>query len=170
MYVTKSCYSYKTTSTKSAKVGTYYKGAAIKVTATKGSFYKLADGSYVKQSNVGTKRINWTDTKYTTAITRYTAKDNTKVRSGALASSKVVKTLTKGTKLTIVAKTNSGYYKLNDGNYVLATSVTKTKPTTTTVTTNTAFPEDPYGPGENGYPSLGKWQEGGGDGYGRLQI
>lgn len=163
MYVTKSCYSYKTNSTKSAKVKTLYKGAAIKVTATKGSFYKLADGSFVKQSNVGTKRINWTDTKYTTSITRYAAKDNVKVRSGALATSKVVKTLTKGTKLTIVAKTNSGYYKLSDGNYVLATSVTKNKPTTTT-TTKSAY--DKY-INDNDFDTLNlKVYEGNADGVG----
>ena len=109
MYVTKSCYSYKTTSTKSTKVNTLYKGAAIKVTGEKGSFYVLADGSYVKKTNVGSKRINWTDTKYKTTLTRYASKDNVKVRSGALSTSKVVKTLKKGTKLTIVAKTNTGY-------------------------------------------------------------
>ena len=170
MYVTKSCYSYKTASVKGTKVNTLYKGAAIKVTGEKGSFYVLADGSYVKKTNVGSKRINWTDTKYKTTLTRYASKDNVKVRSGALSTSKVVKTLKKGTKLTIVAKTNSGYYKLSDGNYVLASSVTKTKPTTTTSTTNTAFPEDPYGPGENGYPSLGQFQTGDGDGYGYCFI
>lgn len=144
MYVTKSCYSYKTASTKSAKVNTLYKGAAIKVTATKGSFYVLADGSYVKKTNVGSKRINWTDTKYKTTLTRYASKDNVKVRSGALSTSKVVKTLTKGTKLTIVAKTNTGYYKLKDGNYVLASSVTKTKPTTTTTKPTTKSAYDKY--------------------------
>lgn len=170
MYVVKSCYSYKTTSTKSAKVNTLYKGAAIKVVSTVGNYYKLSDGSYVKKTNVGSKRINWTDTKYKTTLTRYASKDNVKVRSGALSTSKVVKTLKKGTKLTIVAKTNSGYYKLKDGNYVLASSVTKTKPTTTTVTTSTAYPEDPYGPGENGYPSLGQFQTGDGDGYGYCFI
>lgn len=168
MYVVKSCYSYKTASVKGTKVNTLYKGAAIKVVSTVGNYYKLSDGSYVKKTNVGSKRINWTDTKYKTTLTRYASKDNVKVRSGALSTSKVVKTLKKGTKLTIVAKTNTGYYKLKDGNYVLATSVTKTKPTTTT--TNTAFPEDPYGPGEHGYPELGYFQTGDGDGYGYIFI
>lgn len=167
MYVVKSCYSYKTNSTKAAKVGTYYKGAAIKVTGEKGSFYVLADGSYVKKTNVGSKRINWTDTKYKTTLTRYASKDNVKVRSGALSTSKVVKTLKKGTKLTIVAKTNSGYYKLSDGNYVLATSVTKTKPTTTTTKPTTKSAYDKY-INDNDFDTLNlKVYEGNADEVGR---
>lgn len=125
MYVVKTCYSYKTASTKAEKVKKMYKGASIKVTATEGKFYVLADGSYIKQTNVGEKRTNWTDTKYKTPLTRYAAKDNVKVRSGALKTGEVINTLEKGAKLTIVAKTNSGYYKLDNGGYVLKTSVTK---------------------------------------------
>lgn len=128
MYVTKTCYSYKSNSTKSAKVKKLSKGAAISVVSEKKSFYKLADGSYVLKSRVGEKRINWTVTKYKTPLTRYVLKDNTKVRSSALSNGKIVDFASKGVKLTIVGKTNSGFYLLDDGNYIKTSSVTKTKP------------------------------------------
>lgn len=128
MYVTKTCYSYKSNSTKSAKVKKLSKGAAISVVSEKKNFYKLADGSYVLKSRVGEKRINWTVTKYKTPITRYVLKDNTKVRSSALSNGKIVDIASKGVKLTIVGKTNSGFYLLDDGNYIKTSSVTKTKP------------------------------------------
>ena len=67
----------------------------------------------------------WKDTKYSKPLVRYTSKANVKVRSGATSTSKVVKTMKKGVKLTVVGKTNTGYFKLKDGNYVLITSVTK---------------------------------------------
>jgi len=128
MYVTKTCYSYKSTSTKSAKVKKLSKGAAISVVSEKKNFYKLADGSYVLKSRVGEKRINWTVTKYKTPLTRYVLKDNTKVRSSALSNGKIVDFASKGVKLTIVGKTNSGFYQLEDGNFIKTSSVTKTKP------------------------------------------
>lgn len=128
MYVTKTCYSYKSNSTKSAKVKKLSKGAAISVVSEKKNFYKLADGSYVLKSRVGEKRINWTVTKYKTPITRYVLKDNTKVRSSALSNGKIVDFASKGVKLTIVGKTNSGFYQLEDGNFIKTSSVTKTKP------------------------------------------
>lgn len=134
MYVTKTCYSYKSTSTKSAKVKKLSKGAAISVVSEKKNFYKLADGSYVLKSRVGEKRINWTVTKYKTPITRYVLKDNTKVRSSALSNGKIVDFASKGVKLTIVGKTNSGFYLLDDGNYIKTSSVTKTKPVSDTST------------------------------------
>ncbi len=86
----------------------------------------------------------WKDTKYSKPLTRYTSKANVKVRSGATSTSKVVKTYKKGVKLTIVGKTNTGYFKLKDGNYVLITSVTKTKPGTTTNNKTTTKTNNPY--------------------------
>lgn len=134
MYVIKTCYSYKSNSTKSAKVKKLSKGAAISVVSEKKTFYKLADGSYVLKSRVGEKRINWTVTKYKTPLTRYVLKDNTKVRSSALSSGKVASTVAKDTKLTITGKTNSGFYQLDDGNFIKTSSVTKTKPASDTST------------------------------------
>lgn len=130
MYITKTCYSYKSNSTKSEKVKKLYKGAAIKTVSETKSFYKLEDGSYIVKSRAGEKRINWTVSKYQSPITRYVSKANTKARSGALSDSKVADTLEKGTEITIVGRTNSGFYKLEDGTYVKTTSVTKTKPVT----------------------------------------
>ena len=112
----------------------------------------------------------WKDTKYSNPLTRYTSKNNVKVRSGATSTSKVVKTMKKGTKLTVVGKTNTGYFKLSNGYYVLISSVTKTKPGTNKTTTKTQYPEDKYGPGENGYPELGVGRVNNGEGVGYLFI
>lgn len=130
MYVTKSTSTYKEASTDSKKVSKLKKGDAIDVVAAYGSFYRLSDNTYVPMSNVGEKRINWSTTKFSKARTRYIAKSNTKALKSALPSGKTVKTLKRGTKVTVVAKTNSGYYKLKDGSYVKQTDVTETKPKT----------------------------------------
>ena len=127
MYITKTCYSYKTKSTKSEKIKKLLKGAAIKVIGEAKSYYELEDGSYVLKANVGAKRVNWTNSNYKKPIIRYVLKDNAKTRSSALANGKVVDTLEKGTKLLVVAKTNSGFFKLDDGSYIKASSVTKNK-------------------------------------------
>lgn len=125
-------------------------------------------------TTAATTTKTWKDTKYSKPLTRYTSKNKVKVRSGASNVSKVVKTYKKGTKLTIVGKTNTGYFKLNNGYYVLITSVTKTKPGTSTktnkTTTKTQYPEDKYGPGENGYPELGVGRVNNGEGEGYLFI
>lgn len=128
MYITKTCYSYEKNSSKADKVKRLYKGAAVEVASETKSFYKLKDGSYVFKKNVGEMRINWTVTRYKTPLTRYIAKDGTKARSGALPGSEIVDTLNEGEKLTIVGRTNSGFYKLQDGSYVRQTSVTAAKP------------------------------------------
>ena len=128
MYVTKSTYSYKKKSGKYVKSKKLKKGAKLTVTGSSGKYYKLSDGKYVKKSCVGSKRINWTDTKYSKALTRYIKADGTKVYEEALSGSKSVKTLSKGTKVTITAKSNSGYYRLKDGGYIKTSAVTKTKP------------------------------------------
>lgn len=125
LYVTRNCYSYKTADSNSAKVKKYRKGAAVKVTGTSSNYYRLADGSFIEQSNLNKKRINWTETKYKSPLIRYAVKNNVKVRSGALGTSDVIDTLEMGTMLEISARTNSGYYKLKDGGYILKSSVTK---------------------------------------------
>lgn len=101
-------------------------------------------------TTAATTTKTWKDTKYSKPLTRYTSKNNVKVRSGASNVSKVVKMYKKGVKLTVVGKTNTGYFKLNNGYYVLITSVTKTKPGTTKTTTKTQYPELGVGRVNNG--------------------
>lgn len=162
MYAVKSVYSYKNVNGKLVKSTAVYKGTALKVKSSTSKYYILSDGRYINKTAVGAKRINWTDIKYSKPLTRYISKDNTKARAGALTSSKVSTTLDKGTQVTIVARTTSGFYKLDDGSYILQTSTTKTKPASTQGTTTYAV--DTYGPGENGYEDIVHFDTDAGDG------
>lgn len=153
--------------------------AATLITATMATTAPMAATPAVAatttaSTTAATTTKTWKDTKYSKPLTRYTSKNKVKVRSGATSTSKVVKTYKKGVKLTVVGKTNTGYFKLNNGYYVLITSVTKTKPGTSIktnkTTTNTQYPEDKYGPGENGYPELGPFVENVGDGWGYVFV
>lgn len=137
-YVTKTTYSYTKKNGKMVKSKKLTKGTKITVISTEGKYYKLSDGKYIAKANVGSKRINWTDTKYSKALTRYVKSANTKVYKEALSGSKSTKTLDKGTKVTIVAKTNSGYYKLKDGGYIKTSSVSKTKPSSGSSSTSSS--------------------------------
>ncbi|MBE7069944.1 MAG: hypothetical protein E7386_05535 [Ruminococcaceae bacterium] len=56
------------------------------------------------------------------------AKNKMNVRSGPGTNYKIVKTLEKGDGIDVRAKTNNGWYKTINGNYVLASLTSKTKP------------------------------------------
>ena len=56
------------------------------------------------------------------------AKNKMNVRSGPGTNYKIVKTLEKGDGIDVRGKTNNGWYKTINGNYVLASLTTKTKP------------------------------------------
>ena len=58
------------------------------------------------------------------------AKNKMNVRSGPGTNYKIVKTLEKGDGIDVRGKTNNGWYKTINGNYVLASLTTKTKPAT----------------------------------------
>ena len=128
MYITKTCYSYESTDGDAAKVKKIYKGTAVKVMALENGFYRLSDGSYVAEKNVGSKRINWTNFRYKKPRTRYVSKDDAKVYSGAMKSGELVCTLEKGTELTVIGRTSSGYYRLQDGTYIKKSSTSAKQP------------------------------------------
>ena len=56
------------------------------------------------------------------------AKNKMNVRSGPGTNYKIVKTLEKGDGIDVRYKTNNGWYKTINGNYVLASLTVKTKP------------------------------------------
>lgn len=56
------------------------------------------------------------------------AKNKMNVRSGPGTNYKIVKTLEKGAGIDVRYKTNNGWYKTINGNYVLASLTVKTKP------------------------------------------
>lgn len=58
-------------------------------------------------------------------------------RAKAEKGSKTVKQYAKGTKVTVVAATDTGYYKLADGSFIQASFLTEKKPSTTTATAKT---------------------------------
>ena len=56
------------------------------------------------------------------------AKNKMNVRSGPGTNYKIVKTIEKGAGIDVRYKTNNGWYKTINGNYVLASLTVKTKP------------------------------------------
>ena len=128
MYVKKTAYTYVKKNGKLVKSTKLTKGTEIKVKSSNSKYYILTSGKYILKTSVSSKRINWTDTKLSKAAVRYVQEDGAKVLDKALSTGKTVKTLSAGTKITIVAKTNSGYYKLKDGGYILQSLVGKKKP------------------------------------------
>lgn len=127
MYVTKTAYSYVKKDGKLVKSAKLNKGDAIEVKTIGSKYYILTDGKYVLKANVGSKQINWTETKLSKAVTKY-VQSSAKVLDKALSSGKKLKTLSSGTKITVVAKTNSGYFKLKDGGYIKQSLVGNSKP------------------------------------------
>ena len=67
--------------------------------------------------------------KVTKLRTKVYAKNNMNVRSGPGTNYKIVKTLEKGDGIDVIGKTNNGWYKTINNNYVLASLTAKTKPT-----------------------------------------
>ncbi|MGN1339175.1 MAG: hypothetical protein ACI4WS_02675, partial [Oscillospiraceae bacterium] len=132
MYVRKSAYTYVRKNGKLVKSKKLSKGTEVKVKSASGKYYVLSDGKYILKTSVGSKRINWTDTKLGKASARYVQEDGAEVLDKALPTGKTLKTLAAGTKITIVAKTNSGYFKLKDGGYIEQSLVGKKKPSSGT--------------------------------------
>lgn len=67
--------------------------------------------------------------KVTTYKAKVWAKNKMNVRSGPGTNYKIVKTLEAGEGIDVRGKTNNGWYKTINGNYVLASLTTKNKPT-----------------------------------------
>ena len=138
MYVTKTAYTYTKKNGKMVRSTKLKKGDAVKVKSSSGNYYVLTSGKYILKTSVGSKRVNWTDTKLSKASTRYVLENGAKILDKALPSGKTVKTLSAGAKITIVAKTNSGYYKLKDGGYIKQSLVGTKKPSGLTVSAPSA--------------------------------
>lgn len=85
-----------------------------------------------KKKTVKKKKATPTPGKIKITNVRFTvyAKNKMNVRSGPGTNYKIVKTLEKGNGIDVRGKTNNGWYKTINGNYVLASLTTKTKPAT----------------------------------------
>lgn len=83
-----------------------------------------------KKKTVKKKKATPTPGKIKITSVRFTvyAKNKMNVRSGPGTNYKIVKTLEKGDGIDVRGKTNNGWYKTINGNYVLASLTTKTKP------------------------------------------
>ena len=83
-----------------------------------------------KKKTVKKKKATPTPGKIKITSVRFTvyAKNKMNVRSGPGTNYKIVKTLEKGAGIDVRGKTNNGWYKTINGNYVLASLTTKTKP------------------------------------------
>lgn len=127
MYATKTDYTYNKKGSRMVKSTKVNKGDALKVKSEYGKYYLLTNGKYILKTSVSTKRTTWTETKLSKAATKYVV-GSAKVVDKPISSGKKQKTLSNGTKITVVAKTNSGYFKLKDGGYIKQSAVTSTKP------------------------------------------
>ena len=85
-----------------------------------------------KKKTTATKKQTTTVGKVKVTSVKFTvyAKNKMNVRSGPGTNYKIVKTLEAGDGIDVRGKTNNGWYKTINGNYVLASLTTKTKPST----------------------------------------
>ncbi len=88
-----------------------------------------------KKKTVKKKKATPTPGKIKITSVRFTvyAKNKMNVRSGPGTNYKIVKTLEKGDGIDVRGKTNNGWYKTINGNYVLASLTTNKKPTNTNI-------------------------------------
>ena len=87
-----------------------------------------------KKATTAPKKITTVGKVKITAV-RFTvyAKGKMNVRSGPGTNYKIVKTLNAGDGIDVRGKTNNGWYKTINGNYVLASLTTNKKPTNTNI-------------------------------------
>lgn len=85
-----------------------------------------------KKKTTATKKQTTTVGKVKVTSCKFTcwAKNKMNVRSGPGTNYKIVKTLEAGDGIDVRGKTNNGWYKTINGNYVLASLTTRTKPST----------------------------------------
>lgn len=115
------------TTTKATKVTTTTTTATVTPTETTIS---VPTFSGPLPTNTTAKTPKWTETKFDPAKTLYVKlKDGLlKVRTGPGTDYDQVAALTNGMAVTVVAKTDTNWYKLDDGYYISADFVTSTKP------------------------------------------
>lgn len=93
------------------------------IAQTDTEYYKLQDGGYVHKDYLTDKNPQgtggeWNETALSAAVQMRVNSDNVSSRVKPIQGSTKVTALTKGQLVTVVARTDTGYYKLQDGSFV----------------------------------------------------